>query len=471
MARTGDPNSATAQFFINVNDNKFLNFRSTDVQGYGYTVFGKVVDGMDVVDKIAKAPTGGGGPFPKDVPSRRSSSRRPSSSSEIGDYDMVILHTNHGDITLELDAEKAPKTVANFLQYVDDGHYDGTIFHRVIDGFMIQGGGFDARHERRSRPSAPIENEARQRPEERARHRRDGAHVRPALARPRSSSSTSSTTASSTTARRRRQGWRLLRVRQGHRRHGRGRQDQGRRDRQRAAHQNVPKEDVVIERARKSPKDRVRLEFPRRLIRAPAGQRPSGNFCRPMPPTLFISDLHLSPSGRRWSTAFERCCAGPARGAGALRAGRPVRRWIGDDQLRDPLAARVADGAARGRRRRRPGVGRARQSRLPAGRAFRPGRRRHVAARAGRRRPARHAYAADARRRAVHRRPRVPASALASDPRAAAAVSGAALLRAPRDRRAGGCAARDDERRKAETIMDVNAGAVARRCARTASRG
>jgi cyclophilin family peptidyl-prolyl cis-trans isomerase len=68
MARTSDPNSATAQFFINVADNKFLNFRSPDARGYGYTVFGKVVDGMDVVDRIAKAPTGAGGPFPKDVP-------------------------------------------------------------------------------------------------------------------------------------------------------------------------------------------------------------------------------------------------------------------------------------------------------------------------------------------------------------------------------------------------------------------
>ena len=55
---------------------------------------------------------------------------------------MVKLHTNFGEITLELDAAKAPITVANFLQYVDDGFYDGTIFHRVIDGFMIQGGGF-----------------------------------------------------------------------------------------------------------------------------------------------------------------------------------------------------------------------------------------------------------------------------------------------------------------------------------------
>jgi len=61
MARTSDPNSATAQFFINVNDNKSLNFRSADPQGIGYTVFGKVVSGMDVVQKIAKSPTAASG--------------------------------------------------------------------------------------------------------------------------------------------------------------------------------------------------------------------------------------------------------------------------------------------------------------------------------------------------------------------------------------------------------------------------
>ena len=71
MARTSAPDSATSQFFINVADNKALNFRSADAQGYGYTVFGKVVDGMDVVDRIAKAPTGAGGPFPKDVPTEK----------------------------------------------------------------------------------------------------------------------------------------------------------------------------------------------------------------------------------------------------------------------------------------------------------------------------------------------------------------------------------------------------------------
>lgn len=72
---------------------------------------------------------------------------------------MVELHTNHGVIKLELDAEKAPKTVANFLAYVKKGHYDGTVFHRVIDGFMIQGGGFEAGMKQKP-TDAPIENEA-----------------------------------------------------------------------------------------------------------------------------------------------------------------------------------------------------------------------------------------------------------------------------------------------------------------------
>jgi peptidyl-prolyl cis-trans isomerase B (cyclophilin B) len=71
MARTNDPNSATAQFFINVADNKFLNFRDPSPGGIGYTVFGKVIDGMDVVEKIGKTPTAAGGPFPKDVPIER----------------------------------------------------------------------------------------------------------------------------------------------------------------------------------------------------------------------------------------------------------------------------------------------------------------------------------------------------------------------------------------------------------------
>jgi len=68
MARTNDPHSATSQFFINVADNGFLDFSSPTTRGYGYTVFGKVVKGMEVVNQIATAPTGSAGPFGKDVP-------------------------------------------------------------------------------------------------------------------------------------------------------------------------------------------------------------------------------------------------------------------------------------------------------------------------------------------------------------------------------------------------------------------
>ena len=71
----------------------------------------------------------------------------------------VVLETSEGAITIELNPAKAPKTVENFLSYVDSGHYDGTIFHRVISNFMIQGGGMDAKMAERD-TRAPIENEA-----------------------------------------------------------------------------------------------------------------------------------------------------------------------------------------------------------------------------------------------------------------------------------------------------------------------
>lgn len=71
----------------------------------------------------------------------------------------VIIDTTLGSLTLELDAEKAPITVENFLSYVSSGHYDNTIFHRVIDGFMIQGGGFSA-DMKQKKTNAPIKNEA-----------------------------------------------------------------------------------------------------------------------------------------------------------------------------------------------------------------------------------------------------------------------------------------------------------------------
>ncbi len=72
---------------------------------------------------------------------------------------MVKLHTTLGTIVLDLDAEKAPETVKNFLAYVEAGHYDNTVFHRVIDGFMIQGGGFEPGMKQKP-TNAPIRNEA-----------------------------------------------------------------------------------------------------------------------------------------------------------------------------------------------------------------------------------------------------------------------------------------------------------------------
>jgi peptidyl-prolyl cis-trans isomerase B (cyclophilin B) len=72
---------------------------------------------------------------------------------------MITLHTSFGDIKLELDFEKAPKTAANFKQYCEEGQYEGTIFHRVIDGFMVQGGGMDADMNEKSTRD-PVENEA-----------------------------------------------------------------------------------------------------------------------------------------------------------------------------------------------------------------------------------------------------------------------------------------------------------------------
>ena len=72
---------------------------------------------------------------------------------------MIKLHTNHGIISLELDSERAPLTAQNFIDYVNSGHYDNTIFHRVIDGFMIQGGGFEPGMKQKQ-TRAPIQNEA-----------------------------------------------------------------------------------------------------------------------------------------------------------------------------------------------------------------------------------------------------------------------------------------------------------------------
>ena len=77
-----------------------------------------------------------------------------------GNVSKVRISTSVGDIEAELYADKAPRTVANFLQYVKDKHYDGTVFHRVISSFMVQGGGYDAKYQQKP-TRAPIEHEGR----------------------------------------------------------------------------------------------------------------------------------------------------------------------------------------------------------------------------------------------------------------------------------------------------------------------
>jgi peptidyl-prolyl cis-trans isomerase B (cyclophilin B) len=84
---------------------------------------------------------------------------QPSYSSTQGKKTMVKLHTTLGTITLQLDAEKAPLSVKNFLEYVNSGFYDGTIFHRVMDNFMVQGGGFEPGMKQKP-TNAPVKNEA-----------------------------------------------------------------------------------------------------------------------------------------------------------------------------------------------------------------------------------------------------------------------------------------------------------------------
>ena len=99
-------------------------------------------------------------PMPGDEATTVAAAAEPAPAPEQAkETDMVLIKTTLGDIKVKLAADKAPLTVANFLAYVDAKHYDGTIFHRVIDGFMIQGGGFDA-NMRQKPTNAPIKNEA-----------------------------------------------------------------------------------------------------------------------------------------------------------------------------------------------------------------------------------------------------------------------------------------------------------------------
>ncbi len=170
MARTTNPDSATSQFFINVVDNAGLDKPVSG--GAGYAVFGKVIEGMGVVNEIRSVSTGIKNGM-RDVPaepivmtrvrqltkgddgawiekelveSAATAAATPAKpakkESSVPDVVRAEMKTSMGTIVLELDGAKAPITVANFVAYAQKGHYDGTIFHRVIGNFMIQGGGF-----------------------------------------------------------------------------------------------------------------------------------------------------------------------------------------------------------------------------------------------------------------------------------------------------------------------------------------
>ncbi len=138
MARTSDPNSATAQFYFNLQDNANLD---PDGENVGYAVFGDVAEGFDVVEQIAQVPTGTRNDL-SDVPQEDIVISAVERIGEVDGKTRVRIRTTLGDIVVALDAAAAPVTVANFLEYVDAGFYAGTLFHRVVPGFVVQGGGF-----------------------------------------------------------------------------------------------------------------------------------------------------------------------------------------------------------------------------------------------------------------------------------------------------------------------------------------
>ena len=169
MARTNIIDSADRQFFINVSNNASLDhttasctredeqkqkdarqkglYKPVTCKTFGYAVFGYVTAGMDVVRQIESTPTSRRG-VNADVPLEpisiiKVARLHPEPPVLSEKNPSVVLKTSAGDITIILNAEKAPVSVENFLGYVDSGGYDGTIFHRVISGFMIQGGGLD----------------------------------------------------------------------------------------------------------------------------------------------------------------------------------------------------------------------------------------------------------------------------------------------------------------------------------------
>lgn len=138
MARTTEPDSARAQFYFNLTDNPELD---PSLEGPGYAVFGQVIEGMETVDAIGALETGTRDGF-DEVPLQDVVIQAATRVENPGGPPRVRIETNFGNILVELNADAAPVTVDNFLQYVDAGFYAGTIFHRVVPEFVIQGGGF-----------------------------------------------------------------------------------------------------------------------------------------------------------------------------------------------------------------------------------------------------------------------------------------------------------------------------------------
>ena len=271
---------------------------------------------------------------------------------------MVILHTNHGDITLELDAENAPATVGEFPAVRPRRPLRQHVFHRVIDGFMIQGGGFEPGMKQKPTRDAGRQR-SRQRPQERALHGRDGAHSDPHSATAQFFINVADNAfldyKGAEPA-----GLGLLRVRQGRRGQDVVDRIAGVATGRTGFHQNVP--------------TRGRRDHARRGSRVTATRRAEqrgsadGDGDREADAAA-VGSASRARRGRRAAAAFDAFARGPAREAAArLHPGRPVRRL--DRRRPAARAVRRRDRriAARHQRRRRAGVRRARQSRLPAGR-------------------------------------------------------------------------------------------------------
>jgi peptidyl-prolyl cis-trans isomerase B (cyclophilin B) len=226
---------------------------------------------------------------------------------------MIKLTTNHGVIGIELDADKAPKSAANFLAYVEAGHYDNTIFHRVIDGFMIQGGGFEPGMNQKP-VREPIEERSEERPAQRALHGRHGANLDPHSATAQFFINVGDNDFLDND--KCQDGWGYCVFRPRRRRPGRGGQDQGSEDRQQGLPPERAAEDVIIERAEKPEVAAVSMPDLAGTAR-------------------FVSDLHLRAERpdllRRFATFLADTAAANVESLFIL--GDLFEYWIGDDDL------------------------------------------------------------------------------------------------------------------------------------------